>query len=124
MDIPAGFNGPFAVVGAVEAQNKSLLWKISGNGLPQESYLFGTIHIIPAKDYFLPKGTDSLAGHLKEFGVGDGYFRPFVAGKIDESHAAGFRKTLADLYTAKEYAYLTKQLDKKFGIPVAGVGRA
>ncbi len=24
---------------------KSLLWKISGNGLKQDSYLFGTIHI-------------------------------------------------------------------------------
>lgn len=27
-------------------EEKSLLWKISGNGLEQESYLFGTIHLI------------------------------------------------------------------------------
>ncbi len=32
----------------------SLLWKISTPGLAQPSYLFGTIHIIPEKDYFLP----------------------------------------------------------------------
>lgn len=31
----------------------SLLWEISGNGLKQSSYLFGTIHIIGADDYFL-----------------------------------------------------------------------
>jgi uncharacterized protein len=31
---------------AVEQEEKSLLWKISGNGLEQESYLFGTIHLI------------------------------------------------------------------------------
>ena len=30
------------------AQESSLLWKISGNGLAQDSYLFGTIHIICA----------------------------------------------------------------------------
>jgi uncharacterized protein YbaP (TraB family) len=31
---------------AAENEEKSLLWKISGNGLEQESYLFGTIHLI------------------------------------------------------------------------------
>jgi uncharacterized protein len=30
----------------------SLLWQISGNGLKQPSYLFGTVHLIPASDYF------------------------------------------------------------------------
>ena len=30
----------------------SLLWEISGNGLEQPSYLYGTIHIIPADDFF------------------------------------------------------------------------
>ena len=34
----------------------ALLWRISGPGVSQESYLFGTIHIIPEEDYFLPKG--------------------------------------------------------------------
>ncbi|MBX9784137.1 MAG: TraB/GumN family protein [Chitinophagaceae bacterium] len=32
----------------------SLLWEISGNGLSQPSYLFGTIHIICKEDYFMP----------------------------------------------------------------------
>jgi len=31
---------------------KSLLWEISGNGLTESSYLFGTIHIIPKEDFF------------------------------------------------------------------------
>ncbi|MEA3450732.1 MAG: TraB/GumN family protein [Bacteroidota bacterium] len=29
-----------------------LLWEISGNGLEQPSYLYGTIHIIPSDDFF------------------------------------------------------------------------
>src|SRR5436190_9881602 len=36
----------FAVgISRVEAQYNSLLWKISGNGLSNPSYLYGTIHI-------------------------------------------------------------------------------
>ena len=35
------------------AQDSSLLWKISGNGLEKESYLFGTIHIICKEDFLM-----------------------------------------------------------------------
>ncbi|MCF8297785.1 MAG: TraB/GumN family protein [Saprospiraceae bacterium] len=35
-----------------EELENSLLWEISGNGLESPSYLFGTIHLIPKKDYF------------------------------------------------------------------------
>lgn len=38
-----------------EPLGKGLLWEISGNGLKKKSYLLGTIHLIPAKDYFFPK---------------------------------------------------------------------
>lgn len=31
----------------------SLLWKITGNGLQQPSYLYGTIHFIPLTDFFV-----------------------------------------------------------------------
>ena len=30
----------------------SLLWEISGNGIEQPSYIFGTIHIIPKENFF------------------------------------------------------------------------
>ncbi len=35
----------------------SLLYRISGNGLEQPSWLFGTIHIIPDDDFFLTENT-------------------------------------------------------------------
>lgn len=38
----------------LSAQNsESLLWKISGNGLSQPSYLYGTIHLICKKDMII-----------------------------------------------------------------------
>jgi uncharacterized protein YbaP (TraB family) len=35
----------------VQAQEKSLLWEVSGNGLKTPSYVFGTIHLICKSDY-------------------------------------------------------------------------
>lgn len=35
----------------------SLLWKITGNGLENESYLYGTIHLIDAESFFWPENT-------------------------------------------------------------------
>lgn len=37
--------------------DNALLWKVTGKNLKKPSYVFGTIHIIDAKDYFLPEGT-------------------------------------------------------------------
>lgn len=36
-------------------QGTSLLWQISGKGLKKPSYLYGTIHLIPANDFFTGK---------------------------------------------------------------------
>ncbi len=45
-----------AFITSVLAQQpkSSLLWEISGNNLQQPSYLFGTVHIICADDFFFP----------------------------------------------------------------------
>ncbi|MCB0644932.1 MAG: TraB/GumN family protein, partial [Phaeodactylibacter sp.] len=32
---------------------KALLWEISGNDLPKHSYLYGTIHMIDSKDFYI-----------------------------------------------------------------------
>jgi hypothetical protein len=41
-----------------EKENK-LLWEISGNGLESTSYLYGTIHMIPAENFFLTEATEA-----------------------------------------------------------------
>lgn len=53
----------FIFSGTIQAQKKSpklensLLWEVSGNGLSKPSYLYGTIHMICASDYFLSDKT-------------------------------------------------------------------
>ncbi|NNF21046.1 MAG: TraB/GumN family protein, partial [Saprospiraceae bacterium] len=43
----------------------ALLWEINGNGLDEPSYLFGTIHLIEAEDFYWPEAT------LGSFGKAD-----------------------------------------------------
>lgn len=43
---------------AQDSVMRSLLWKVSGNGLDKPSYVFGTIHLIPSEDYFVPDGME------------------------------------------------------------------
>lgn len=105
----------------LKAQTKSLLWKISGNGLSQESYLYGTIHIIPAKDYFIHKAADSVLLTSKKLVFEMDLSDPSLQMKVMSSMILDSGKTLKDLYTAKEYEYLVKKLEKDYGIPIAAL---
>lgn len=43
------------------SQDTSILWEVSGNGLTQSSYLFGSLKFIGEKEYYLPKeATDKI----------------------------------------------------------------
>jgi uncharacterized protein YbaP (TraB family) len=57
---------PALVFGSCKAQKnedgKSLLWRITGNGTAQVSYLFGTIHLLCPDDYLW---TDAMRASLK-----------------------------------------------------------
>jgi uncharacterized protein YbaP (TraB family) len=44
--------------GETQLEN-ALLWRISGNGLEHPSWLYGTIHMIPSEQFFLPAGTEA-----------------------------------------------------------------
>lgn len=49
-----------ALAQSAPTQNEaSLLWEVSGNGLQAPSYVYGTIHLIPRKDFFLTEATKS-----------------------------------------------------------------
>lgn len=44
----------------VTPEQKSLLWKIEGNGLKKPSYLFGTMHLIEKDYFYFPKSLEKL----------------------------------------------------------------
>lgn len=82
---------------------KTLLWKISGNGLQKPSYLFGTIHMLCKEDAFLGvKLTEAIQKSDKiylELDM-DNLFE--MMGALNKMKMKN-DTTLADLLTAEEY---------------------
>lgn len=56
----AEFKSPPSIsTSSIPDLENSILWEISGKGLNQPSYLFGTMHVICAEDYFWTEVMDS-----------------------------------------------------------------
>lgn len=104
---------------------KALLWEISGNGLSQPSYVFGTIHIISRDDYFF---TSSMQQALESAET--------VAFEINMEDMSDFSKimgmmagmymnegkTLRDLLSDEDYSLVEAHFKKK-GLPLAFLER-
>lgn len=97
-----------------EAQNleKSLLWKISGNGIKEASYLYGTIHItcdatLPQKAINALEATNQL---YLELDMDD----PSLQQSMMQEMMMKDGKTMASLVSAEDFkivdAFLVKQL--------------
>lgn len=97
-----------------EAQNleKSLLWKISGNGIKEASYLYGTIHItcdatLPQKAINALEATDQL---YLELDMDD----PSLQQSMMQEMKMKDGKTMTSLVSAEDFkivdAFLVKQL--------------
>ncbi|MCW5923117.1 MAG: TraB/GumN family protein [Saprospiraceae bacterium] len=98
---------------------KSLVWKISGNGLKKPSYLYGTIHLIPKSEFQFPPAAREALDNVRR-----------VAFEIDMKEMTNFRtqiglmskafmaggKTLKDLLPADDYDYVKDKMKEK-GLP-------
>jgi hypothetical protein len=95
----------FFLLSQLHAQNQqSLLWKISGNGLKQPSYIFGTFHLLCEKDIDIPDTLRSIIHHSKQI-----YFEikmddPDMTKKVMQSIAMKDGHQLKDFITTKDYA--------------------
>ncbi|MEE9374213.1 MAG: TraB/GumN family protein [Saprospiraceae bacterium] len=97
----------------------SLLWKLSGDGL-QDSYLYGTIHIIDDIDFFYPKGTMAALDKVTKI-----VFEIDMAEMSDMSNAMAMmqkafmndNKTLKDVMSVENYKMISDHF-QKLGLPI------
>jgi len=100
--------------------DNALLWEVSGNGLKESSYVYGTIHIIESEDYFLPKGTLSAIDNADEV-----VFEIDMNEMTDMSKQMGLlkdifmddNKTLKDLLSDEDYKIVGNHFEK-MGLPM------
>src|ERR1700742_1844979 len=100
---------------AANAQYKSLLWKISGNGMKEPSYLFGTMHTADSRIVALGnKITKPYFNNAKAFAMeidpGSGMDMSLLSKVM-----MGSGYSLSSLLPAKEYHFLDSVVTKQTG---------
>ncbi len=110
---------------STQSLDQGLLWKIEGNGIKDPSYLFGTIHIIPKEDYFLPKGLEESFNKVKKV-----FFEIDIDQMNDPSTMMGIYDkifmnndtSLTDLVSVEDYEKL-RVFFENIGFPLSMVDR-
>lgn len=103
-----------------ERLEDALLWKIEAADQQSPSYLFGTIHLIGANDFFYPEGLLSAIDDVERI-----TFEIDINDMMDMSKQLSLMQkafmrdnlTLKDLLTAEEYQMVKAHFDK-IGIPL------
>ncbi len=98
--------------------NNSLLWKVTGNELSQPSYIFGTIHMIPKKDYFFTPEMQNAFDSCQTLVIEADMFSIKLSEQIKLATKVVLpdHKTLQDYMDSTEYAQFKQVLIDSFGI--------
>jgi len=104
-------------LGAQEsARESSLLWKITGNGLPQPSYVYGTIHFIPLTDFFVTNAVVAAFKSSKILATENAAFMRYIPRQVwREKNRQQFLpddRTVADYLSDAEFAELKTYMRK------------
>jgi len=107
---------------AQETSSKTLLWRISGNGMQKPSYLYGTMHLKDRRLFFFGdsvyksiEATEGFAMELDPIEMMDSLF--IKMGETDTS------TLLRQLLDEKKFKSVSKKLEKKFGMPADKISR-
>lgn len=99
--------------------DNSLLWRISGNGMRQPSYLFGTIHLICPDDYIwtdkMQRSFDSSTEVCFELDLDD----PSLLMQVAMGMAAESETKLSDFFTPEDYELLSSFLSDSMNVNIA-----
>ena len=103
---------------SIQKNNNTLLWRVSGNGLKQPSFLFGTFHLLCKDDIHFGAQLKEAIKECNEIYMELDMDDPstLLSGMLYMNMKDG--KKLSDLYTPQEYeklkAYFTDSLNTPF----------
>ncbi|MEL6671812.1 MAG: TraB/GumN family protein [Bacteroidota bacterium] len=103
------------------AEEKALLWKISGKDLTQDSYLYGTIHIIGAKDFVITDEVKSAFAATDKLVLELDMDDPKMMMTMMSGAMMKDGKTLKDLISAEDYQMVSDFFRDSVGMPLMAV---
>lgn len=103
--------------GKASAQDKSLLWEVSGNGLAKPSYLYGTIHMICENDFKVTEKTKQALHQSEQLVIEANILDPNINTIMAKAMATDV--PLSKRLSAADYHIVDSILKVKCGVPLA-----
>ena len=107
---------------AAAASANSLLWEVSGKGLAQPSYIYGTIHMICPQDLQVTEPMKRAFGSSKQVVMELDMDSPTMMQEMQAGMLMTDGQTLEKLMPAADYTRVSDYLKTKAGVPIAQVG--
>lgn len=104
------------------AAANSLLWEVSGKGLAQPSYIYGTIHLICPQDMQVTEPIKRAFGSSKQVVMELDMDSPTMMQEMQAGMMMTDGQTLEKLLPAADYTRVGDYLKAKAGIPIAQLG--
>jgi len=107
---------------AQELKSKSVLWKVTGNGLEKDSYLFGTMHHICEDDYFLSQQAKEAIQQADEVVLELDMDDPQMMVKMQQLSVDPQMRNIKDELSEEDAAIMDKFLTENYGQTLAQIG--
>ena len=101
---------------------KSLLWRISGRGLSNPSYLYGTMHLYDRRLFQFGDSVYNSLGETEAYAMelDPHSMMDTLLSKLNEEDTTSLLQTIME---KKEYSAISKKLEKKLGVPADRITR-
>ena len=109
-------------VNGVTAQDKALLYEVTGPGIAQPSYLYGTFHLVCPDDLTITDAMKKAVGDTKQTYLEIDMDDPALMSGMMKSMMMTDGKTMKDLLKPDDYALLDNYLKQKMNMNLAQVG--
>lgn len=112
-----------SLVGTASAQDKALLYEVSGNGLTKPSYLYGTFHLVCPTDLNITDATKKAIGDAQQVYLELDMDDPAMMQGMMKAMMMTDGKTVRDYLSADEYALLSDYFKQKMNMNLDQMGK-
>lgn len=113
--------GMFAAKG-LKAQDKSLLWEISGKGLEKPSYLYGTIHMICPDELFVTDATKEAVANSEQIVMELDMDDPSLMQRMQQQMMNPGMSNFSDQLSEEDKETINEFLKKNYGADLSQLG--
>ncbi|RYC71004.1 TraB/GumN family protein [Spirosoma sordidisoli] len=110
------------LIGTTNAQDNALLYEVTGNGLSQPSYLYGTFHLVCPTDLNITEATKKAIGDAQQVYLELDMDDPAMMGQMQKAMMMPNGKNIKDMLKPDDYTVLDTYLKQKMNVSLTQVG--